>query len=159
MTELVKFVFVMLNFIFLFLAAKNVDGMPFLSFSNFLLYFVPNILSHFSYIFLFSHFITTGVICFKDSDCPLDLCSYPFKPKCDTYGYCRCQKYVTTRFYGHMIHYLFQGLREYIDPVLEYAISCHMVIVVTPNNLNLFLFLISRNLQLWIYTLKYMVIK
>ncbi|RHN42106.1 putative Late nodulin [Medicago truncatula] len=29
-------------------------------------------------------------ICFKDADCPQDICSYPFKPKCNIYGYCSC---------------------------------------------------------------------
>ncbi|AET03917.2 Nodule Cysteine-Rich (NCR) secreted peptide [Medicago truncatula] len=71
MVELVKFVYVMITLLSIVVVAKNSQ------------------VTFFYFYFL----ITTGNkenICFKDADCPQDICSYPFKPKCNIYGYCSC---------------------------------------------------------------------
>jgi hypothetical protein len=56
MAEIVKFIYVIIIFIFQLLVLREVDGKPFLSFLNFLLYFIHNISSHFNY-FNFFYFL------------------------------------------------------------------------------------------------------
>jgi hypothetical protein len=56
----------------------------FVSFSYYLRYFVHNMLSHFSYILLFSYFIKIWVNCFQDFDCA--------KHTCLSYLTSRCKK-------------------------------------------------------------------
>jgi len=81
MVEIVKFVYVIIIFISLFLIAKNVEGKPVFSFFNSLRYFLHNILSHSSNIHLLSFFVTTGrVKCIKDYGCQNKSCQFPLKP-------------------------------------------------------------------------------
>ncbi|RHN44944.1 hypothetical protein MtrunA17_Chr7g0224951 [Medicago truncatula] len=56
MADIIKFVYVIIIVLFIFFSGKNIDGKTifFLSFSNYLLYFAHNILSHFSNILLFT---------------------------------------------------------------------------------------------------------
>nr|QQO74649.1 nodule-specific cysteine-rich peptide G33 [Pisum sativum] len=68
----------------------NVNGNFYLFiYFNFLIYFRHNILSHYSYITLFSFFITAAVKCVEDSDCPKYYCMPLFKPRCSL-GWCIC---------------------------------------------------------------------
>jgi hypothetical protein len=91
MVEAIKFIHVMLIFLFLFLVAMNVDGTSFfLSFSNFRSGYIQNILAHFNNILLFSfslqHLLTVlkilivqkiGAMLRKPSVMRLKLCFFP----------------------------------------------------------------------------------
>jgi len=56
MAEIVKFIYVMVIFISVFLVSMNVEGNPFFNVLNFLNYLLHNILSHFSNTLLLSFF-------------------------------------------------------------------------------------------------------
>jgi len=53
MAKIIKFVHVMIILIFLLLVSTNIDGNPFLSFSNLLIYFVNNISSDLVILFYY----------------------------------------------------------------------------------------------------------
>jgi hypothetical protein len=67
MAEFVKFSYVIIIFIFLLLVLREVDGKPFLSLTNFLLYFIHNISSQVNYIlfFFFPFNIIAGLRCLR----------------------------------------------------------------------------------------------
>lgn len=98
MVEIIKFIYVMVNFISVFLVSMNVEGNPFLNVLNFLNYLLHNILSHFNNTLLLFFFITTGRKCKQDSDCPEYICTFPWKPTCveayflmyNRQNYCTC---------------------------------------------------------------------
>lgn len=94
MAEIVKFVYVIIFIIYMFFVSTNIEGNLFLSFSNFLIYFVKNISSQFSYILLFSYFITARLpqpklVCRIDYDCIAVKCPTVLVPKCIN-GKCDC---------------------------------------------------------------------
>jgi hypothetical protein len=64
MAEIVKFIYVIIIFIFQLFVLREVDGKPFLSLTNFLLYFIHNISSHFNDILFFFPF-NSGFKMFK----------------------------------------------------------------------------------------------
>lgn len=82
MVKILKFIYVMIIFLSLFLVATNVNGNQFLIFLTFLSYSVHNIIYYFNNIFLFSFFITAINKCSQDSHCPKDMCKKPSKPRC-----------------------------------------------------------------------------
>jgi len=91
MVKIKKFVHIMIIFILLFIVATNVEGKIF-SFSNFLLYFIHNILSDFSYIILLCFFFAGRYNkCFRDSECPKTMCRRPKIPKCMYQALCKCR--------------------------------------------------------------------
>jgi len=90
MVEIVKFVYVIIFIIYVFFVSINIEGNLFiLSFSNFLIYFVKNISSQFSYILLFSYFFTARrlaipkLLCRTNYDCIAVKCpTVLLVPKC-----------------------------------------------------------------------------
>jgi hypothetical protein len=65
MGKIVEFLYVIIIFIFMLLVLREVDGKPFLSLTNFLLYFIHNISSHFNYILFFPFQYYSGFNMFK----------------------------------------------------------------------------------------------
>jgi len=91
MVENVKFIYGLIIILFIYLVAMNVDGKSFFSFSNFVSYFLYNVLSHFSNIILLSLFSFTAVTyCFQNYDCPDDMCSFPDISWCNKDNICAC---------------------------------------------------------------------
>jgi hypothetical protein len=66
MAEIVKFIYVIIIFIFQLFVLREVDGKPFLSLTNFLLYFIHNISSHFNDI-LFFFLSIAGLRCLRSN--------------------------------------------------------------------------------------------
>lgn len=90
MTEIIKFLKIMILFIFLFLIVTEVSGKPFLNpLESFCLSYTKYFLLK---VILFSKFYFTESMtpCKVDSDCPLDLCQRPDVAKCLFYT-CFCQ--------------------------------------------------------------------
>jgi len=66
MAKIVKFVYVMIILIFLFLVSTNIDGNSILSFSNLLIYFVNNISSDLVILFYYLSLLQQSVISVLD---------------------------------------------------------------------------------------------
>jgi hypothetical protein len=84
-----KFVYVMIILLSLFIVSTQMTYKRtiFISFLNFLLYFVNNILSHFNNI-IFSLFFITGIFqCKRDRDCPSIFGFFKEKYRCRN-GFC-----------------------------------------------------------------------
>jgi hypothetical protein len=85
MHEILKFVYFMSIFLFIFLDSMNINGKPFFLF----LYFLRNILPQFNYIHLFTFFIATGVLeCTSHFECEKKRCPAPLEPRCI---FCKCK--------------------------------------------------------------------
>jgi hypothetical protein len=138
MAEICKLVYAII-FLSLFLVATNVEGKSFLTFSNFLIYSEHNILSHLSYIILFSFLITARkrYRCFSDSDCIKSMfCRRPKVQTCMYRALCKCVVPVFEKQWcTHMILYFVSYLILHTKALLEYFISCNLVIMSLPNNL------------------------
>jgi hypothetical protein len=93
MAKIVKFIYVRIIFIFLFLIAGNIAGkMFYIILLWFLLYFIfyPILITLSDSLIFFFTFITVNIKCKFDSDCPPYMCAYPLKAKCVSYK-CKCK--------------------------------------------------------------------
>ncbi|KEH40458.1 Nodule Cysteine-Rich (NCR) secreted peptide [Medicago truncatula] len=92
MAEIVKYIYVIIIFLSLFLVATNIEGKLFYRFQISFFYFGHNILLYFCYLILFSFFITTAFFrCKNDFDCVHKRCRGPMRAKCISKAICKCR--------------------------------------------------------------------
>ena len=133
MTEIVKYVYVIIIFLSLFLVATNIEGKPFYRFQIFFFTSYTIFYRIFCYIILIFFFITgTYFRCFKDSDCIKKLfCRPPLKPKCMYKTMCKCKAEFTSNDYV-LTWLCIITIPKRVHKHLEYSISCHFVIGLAP---------------------------
>jgi hypothetical protein len=138
MAKTVKFVYAMILLLFVFfVTAEAGQGKSFFIFLIFLLYFTSCIISYnFSNIILLSFLITEIIECKEDSDCPISWHEF-FWYRCFVY---KCKWVLRYSIWFYEFHMqkneiVWYQNKCFVYLMIKYFISCHLFIVMPPNNI------------------------